>query len=103
MFNPPRCTRIGREVLTRLIAAARVTDTVPWIDAETEAVHEVTSLWGGRTPVEQAAPVEVNTAVLLQLAVAAHAAICSPGASGSDWAVQVVRDVADVRRLAAEN
>lgn len=101
MFDPSRRTSVTKNLLTRLIAAARVTETVAWEAAETEAVHQVTALWGGRTPAEQASPVDVNTEVLLQLAAAAHAAISSPGATGSEWAVQVVRDVAEVRRLTA--
>ena len=101
MFDPSRCTSIDKNQLTRLIAAARVTETVAWVDAESEAVHQVTALWGGRAAAGKASPVEVNTEVLLQLAAAAHAAINSPSASGSEWAVQLVRDVAEVRRLTA--
>jgi hypothetical protein len=99
VFDPSRCTSINKHVLTRLIAAARVTETVAWDTAETEAVHQVTALWGGLASARQALPVEVNTDVLLQLAAAAHAAINAPSASGSEWAVQVVRDVAEARRL----
>ncbi len=102
MVNPSRSTSVRKDLLTRLIAAARVTGTAAWSDAETEAGHQVAALWGGRAPADQTAPVEVNTEVLLQLAATAHAVLGSARAPGSEWAVQVVRDVAEVRRLTAQ-
>jgi hypothetical protein len=92
-------TSIGQDVLARLIAAARVGEQVSWADAETDARHEVAALWGGRTPAEQAAPVEVTTEVLVQLAAAAGTAVGARYAAGSSWAPRVELDLAAVRHL----
>jgi hypothetical protein len=65
LFDPSRgCTSIDRAILTRLIAAARLTETATWIGAHTEAQHDVAALWGGRVPAEGPSPVEVSTEVL---------------------------------------
>lgn len=100
MADLPRgSTSIGKDVLTRLIAAARVSEQMSWTDAETDAETEVAALWGSRTPAERAAPVEVTTDVLVQLAAAADSAVGSPYAVGSSWAPQVVCDLAALRHM----
>ena len=98
MFDTSRCTTIDKDVLTRLIAAARITDTVAWVEAETEAEHEVATLWGGRGRAEQMLPVEVSTEVVVQLAAAAQTAVDSRQASGSSWCVQITHDLAEIRK-----
>lgn len=98
MFDALQCTSVEKSVLLRLFAAARVTEAVPWGEAETEAEHEFALLWGTRTPAEPWR-VEVNTEVLVHLAAAADSAVSSPYAAGSDWAHQVRRDLVVVRRL----
>lgn len=99
MFDTSRCTTLDKALLTRLIAAARITDTVAWLEAETEAEHEVASLWGGRGRAEQILPVEVSTEVVVQLAAAAQTAVASRRASGSSWCAQVTRDLAEIRSI----
>lgn len=94
-------TSVGKDVLTRLIAAARVNELVSWSDAETDARHEIAALWGARTPAELAAPVEVTTEVLVQLAAAADTAVGTRYAAGAAWAVQVELDLAGLRHLVA--
>lgn len=84
------CTSIDAGALTRLIAAARVTDAVAWSEAHGDAEREVATLWGG---VDSSLPVDVSTDVLLQLMKSADAAITPRPASASAWARQVGRDL----------
>lgn len=93
------CTSIARDVLTRLIAAARVTESVAWSEAESEAGQEITALWGA--PAETPAPVEVSTEVLIQLVAAAVATVSAPFACGADWAAQVHHDLTTFPDLTA--
>jgi hypothetical protein len=72
---------------------------VSWAAAETDARHEIARLWGARTPAELAAPVEVTTEVLVQLAAAADSAVGARYAAGAAWALQVELDVAAIRHL----
>ena len=108
MFDSSRdCTSIEKGVLTRLIAAALVNETVAWLEAESQAENEVASLWGRRTPDEHRLPVKVTTRMLVQLAAAADTAVStrhasgsgSESGSGSAWTVQVGRDLAEIRKL----
>lgn len=106
MFDSSRdCTSIEKGVLTRLIAAALVNETVAWLEAESQAQHEVASLWGRRTPDEHRLPVKVTTRMLVQLAAAADTAVstrhpsASESGSGPAWTVQVERDLAEIREL----
>ncbi|MEY9935480.1 hypothetical protein ABH926_010162 [Catenulispora sp. GP43] len=96
------CTSVGKDMLARLIAAVRVNEVVAWTDAATHAEREVAALWGDRAHAGRAAPVEVTTEVLYQLAAAADTAIGARHASGSEWALQVGMDLAEVRKLIAE-
>ena len=93
------CTSVGKDVLTRLIAAARVNEAVAWIDATTQAELAVDVLWGERSRSEQTPRVEVTTEVLYQLAAAADTAVSARHASGSEWAVQVELDLVEIRKL----
>lgn len=100
------CTSVGKDILTRLIAAARVNEAVAWSDAATHAEQEVAALWSDRAHADRAhadraAPVEVTTEVLYQLAAAADAAISARHASGSEWALQVGLDLVEIRGLIA--
>ncbi|ACU73702.1 hypothetical protein Caci_4841 [Catenulispora acidiphila DSM 44928] len=102
MFDSSRdCTSVEKGVLTRLIAAALVNETVAWLDAETQAENEVASLWGRRTPDEHRLPVKVTTRMLVQLAAAADTAVSTRHGygAGSGWTVQVGRDLAEIRKL----
>lgn len=95
MFDGPHSTSVPKDVLIRLIAAARVTDTVTWAEAQTEAENNVASLWGDRTPGGPPPVIEVSTDVLLQLSAAADAALGSAHA-GSSWPRLVEHDVSEV-------
>ena len=100
MFDSSRdCTSIEQDLLTRLIAAALVNETVAWLEAASQAEHEVASLWGRRTPAEQRLPVEVRTEVLVQLAAAADTAVSARHDTGSAWTVQVGLDLVEIRKL----
>jgi len=84
------CTSIDAAALTRLIAAARVTDAIAWQEAHGDAEREVAALWGGAGRSQR---VDVSTEVLLQLMKSADAAITPHPTSDAAWARQVGRDL----------
>ena len=106
--HPLNSTCVQKDILTRLIAAARVAGPVTWGQAEAEAAHDVADLWGDRTPAEQT-HVEVSTEVLLQLAAAAATAVAAVAAAGAQhagaqhagagWADRVAGDLLEIQSL----